>query len=188
MQSNTTRARRAHLAMSKRAVGAVNALRAMRAAPLALALALMLGLTAQARADGAAHGAHGHDDATAAIGEPGNAKRATRTVNIDMADNMRFTPATVSVKRGETVRFVVNNRGRLRHEMTLGTAASLAEHAKMMQSMPTMKHEEANAVTVEPGASGTLVWHFTKDGTVDFACLEPGHFEAGMKGAVSVTK
>ncbi|AJP59336.2 hypothetical protein UC34_01985 [Pandoraea vervacti] len=148
----------------------------------------MLGLTTPAFADDshAMHMQHSHGGEAAAIGEPGDEAKATRTVDVDMRDTMRFSPATLTVKRGDTVRFVVANHGKIRHELTLGTAASLAEHAKMMQQMPGMTHTEANAATVEPGQKKTLVWHFTQAGTVDFACLEPGHFEAGMRGVINV--
>ncbi|QDH62014.1 hypothetical protein FKQ53_01675 [Pandoraea pnomenusa] len=135
----------------------------------------------------AMHMQQGQGNAAAtAIGEAGDDAQATRTVDVDMRDTMRFSPATITVRRGDTVRFVVTNNGKVRHEMTLGTASALAEHAKMMQQMPDMKHAEANAVTVDPGQRKTLVWHFTQPGTVEFACLEPGHFEAGMRGVVNV--
>ncbi|VVE60173.1 blue (type 1) copper domain-containing protein [Pandoraea anapnoica] len=157
------------------------------AAPLVLGAAtLLLSLSAIADDPHAMHMQHGHSSEAAAIGEPGNDAQATRTVDVDMRDTMRFSPATLTVKRGDTVRFVVTNNGKIRHELTLGTAASLTEHAKMMQQMPGMTHTEPNAVTVEPGQRKTLVWHFTQAGTVDFACLEPGHFEAGMRGVVNV--
>ena len=52
--------------------------------------------------------------------------------------------------------------------------------------MPGMEHEEPNQVAPDPGKTGTLVWQLTRAGTVDFACLQPGHFEAGMMGKVSV--
>ena len=56
----------------------------------------------------------------------------------------------------------------------------------MMRKMPGMEHAEPNQVTLDPGQSGDLVWQFTKADAVDFACLVPGHFEAGMKGEVLV--
>jgi len=62
----------------------------------------------------------------------------------------------------------------------------LMEHAEMMRNMPAMEHAEPNQVTLAPGKSGNLVWQFTHSGVFDFACLQPGHFEAGMRGAVSV--
>lgn len=156
-------------------------------APLVLGAAT-LAFAAPALADDphAMHMQHGQSGALAGIGEPGDDAQATRTVEVDMRDTMRFSPATLTVRRGDTVRFVITNRGKLRHELTLGTAASLAEHAKMMQQMPDMIHAEPNAVTVEPGERKTLVWHFAQAGTVDFACLEPGHFAAGMHGVVNV--
>ncbi|WP_237170024.1 cupredoxin domain-containing protein [Pandoraea faecigallinarum] len=156
------------------------------AAPLLCLAALALAAPAFADDRHAMHMQHGHGSEAAAIGEPGDDAKATRTIDVDMRDTMRFSPATLTVRRGDTVRFVVTNNGKIRHELTLGTAASLAEHAKMMQQMPGMTHTEANAVTVEPGQTKTLVWHFTQAGTVDFACLEPGHFEAGMRGVINV--
>ena len=140
--------------------------------------------TAAATSFAAGSHAGGHDKGAAAIGEPG--KRATRTVNIDMTDDMRFTPATVTVKRGETVRFVVNNSGKIKHEMVLGTPEMLKEHYAMMMKMPGMEHADANQVTVAPGGTGEIIWRFSKAGQVQFGCLQPGHFDAGMKGAVSV--
>jgi uncharacterized cupredoxin-like copper-binding protein len=129
--------------------------------------------------------AHENDDASS-VGKPGNANTATRTVDVTMLDTMRFEPPAIDVKKGETIHFVVRNEGKVRHEMTLGSKQELKEHADMMRAMPNMTHHDANSVTVEPGQTGDLVWQFTRAGTVDFACLQPGHFEAGMKGTVSV--
>ena len=133
-----------------------------------------------------AAGSHagGHDKGAAVIGEPG--KRATRTVQIDMTDDMRFTPSAVTVKKGETVRFVVKNSGKIKHEMVLGTPEMLKEHYAMMMKMPGMEHADANQVTVAPGRTGEIIWRFSKAGQVHFGCLQPGHYDAGMKGAVSV--
>lgn len=55
-----------------------------------------------------------------------------------------------------------------------------------MLKNPEMEHDEPNQLGLQPGQSGEIVWQFTQAGTVDFACLQPGHFEAGMKGAVAV--
>lgn len=122
----------------------------------------------------------------AALGEPGKSASATRTVDVKMTDAMRFEPASIAVKKGETIRFVVSNDGKLKHEMVLGTTSELKEHAAMMQKMTNMEHADPNAVELEAGKKGELVWHFTKAGTFDFACLQPGHFEAGMKGKINV--
>ena len=122
------------------------------------------------------------------LGKPGDAKKVSRTIEVGMGDEMRFKPASINVKRGETIRFLVKNNGALTHEMVLGTMKELKEHAEMMRKNPEMEHADPNAVTVEPGNTGTLIWQFTKAGKFDFACLVPGHFEAGMVGKVIVSR
>lgn len=70
--------------------------------------------------------------------------------------------------------------------MVLGTEGELKEHYQMMLKMPEMEHADRNAITLESGKSGEIIWQFTKFGSVSFACLLPGHHEAGMKGSVVV--
>ncbi len=129
-----------------------------------------------------AHGPEQHSP----IGEPGKASATTRTVAVTMNDQMRFLPSTISVKQGETVRFVVKNDGLEPHEFMLGEIKALQEHAEVMRKHPTMEHDEPNAITVMPSQTGELIWKFTAAGRVDFACLIPGHFERGMKGDIQV--
>lgn len=124
----------------------------------------------------------------AALGKPAEVKRATRTIEIVMGDNMRFEPKRIDIKQGETIRFVVRNDGKAKHEMVLGTKAELKKHAALMAKFPEMEHDDPNAVSVEPGKVGEFAWAFTKPGNFDFACLVPGHFEAGMKGRIQVKK
>jgi uncharacterized cupredoxin-like copper-binding protein len=131
---------------------------------------------------GDAHHEHEHQS----VGKPGDRAKVSRTIEIDMSDSMRFTPSRITVKKGATVRFVVKNSGKVKHEMVIGTAKELREHAAMMQKHPEMEHEEPNEITLDPGKSGELVWQFTKAGTIEFACLQPGHFESGMRGNVVV--
>ena len=145
------------------------------------ACALLAGATSSFSA-----GSHAGGHGTEAIGKPGVAAKVSRTVQIDMTDNMRFTPSTVMVRKGETVRFVVKNSGQLKHEFNLGTEKDLKEHYEMMKKFPEMEHDEPNIASVAPGKTGEVIWQFTKAGTVNFACLHPGHYEAGMKGAVKV--
>jgi len=128
-------------------------------------------------------GADGH---AAALGKPGDPGKVNRTVTVEMNDTMRFRPDNIQVKRGETIRFIVRNTGKVKHEMVLGTIKELREHAELMRKFPEMEHADPNQVSVEPGKTGELVWQFTKAGTFDFACLVPGHFEAGMVGKVRV--
>lgn len=142
-----------------------------------------------------AHGNEGHGaprkyDASkvepTAFGQEGNPKKVTRTIKVDMTDNMRFTPADITVKRGETVKFVVRNAGQVLHEMVLGTKEAIREHAELMKKFPEMEHADANMAHVKPGKAGEIVWQFTKTGEFQFACLQPGHFDAGMVGTVTV--
>ena len=125
----------------------------------------------------------GHDDA---FGKPGDPAKVSRTVAVEMTDAMRFTPASIAVKKGETIRFVVKNSGQLKHEMILGTIKELREHAELMKKFPEMEHEDPNQLSLDPGKTGELVWQFTRVGTFDFACLQPGHFDAGMRGKIAV--
>jgi uncharacterized cupredoxin-like copper-binding protein len=105
-----------------------------------------------------------------------------------MNDTMRFKPENIKVKRGETIRFIVRNTGKVKHEMVLGTIGELKKHAELMRKFPEMEHADPNQVSVDPGMTGELIWQFTKAGTFDFACLVPGHFEAGMVGKVRVSR
>jgi uncharacterized cupredoxin-like copper-binding protein len=128
--------------------------------------------------------AGGHDDE--AIGKPGAAAKVTRTVTIDMRDDMKFHTDIIEAKQGETIRFIAKNTGKIKHEMVLGTEKDLKDHNEVMKKNPDMEHEDANMVTVAPGKTGEIIWQFTKAGKVNFACLQPGHFDAGMKGYVNV--
>jgi uncharacterized cupredoxin-like copper-binding protein len=120
------------------------------------------------------------------FGQEGDPKKVVRTVSVDMADNMRFTPSDVTVRRGDTVKFVVHNGGQALHEMVLGTREALAEHAELMKKFPEMEHSDPSMAHVRPGRSGRIIWQFTHAGEFQFACLQPGHFEAGMVGKVTV--
>ena len=129
----------------------------------------------------------GHTDPdTHSIGTPGQAAKVTRTVNVDMTDAMRFSPASITARQGETIRFTVRNAGQVKHEFVLGTEKELKEHYELMKKFPEMEHSDPNMVTVAPGKTGEVIWQFTKAGKIDFACLQPGHYDAGMKGAVNV--
>lgn len=119
-------------------------------------------------------------------GIAGDAAAVERTVTISMADAMRFMPDSIQVNRGETVRFVLRNDGRMLHEMVIGTGAALDEHAELMKKFPDMEHDEAYMTHVGPGQQGEIVWRFNRAGEFDFACLIPGHYQAGMRGRIVV--
>jgi uncharacterized cupredoxin-like copper-binding protein len=120
------------------------------------------------------------------FGKPGNPKTLTRTIRVNMSDNMRFTPSEISLRQGDTVKFVVKNAGNILHEMVLGTMTELKEHHEMMKRFPNMEHDDPSQVHVAKGKTGEIVWQFTKAGEFNFACLIPGHFEAGMIGRIKV--
>jgi len=146
-----------------------------------------LAASGAAFASGNHAGGHGHDDGgETAIGKPGVAAKASRTITIEMSDAMRFTPSDMEVKRGDTVRFIIKNVGQVKHEFNLGTQEELLEHLEQMKKFPGMEHDEPNKITLEPGKQGEIVWQFTKAGVVNLGCLIPGHYESGMKGAIKV--
>ncbi|HET8763519.1 MAG TPA: cupredoxin family protein [Gemmatimonadales bacterium] len=119
-------------------------------------------------------------------GIAGDAKKVRRTIAITMGDNMRFAPDRIEVRRGETVKLVVTNHGKLLHELVLGTKKELEEHAALMEKFPGMEHDEPYMAHVGAGNTGELVWTFNRAGEFDFACLIPGHYQAGMVGKVIV--
>ena len=121
------------------------------------------------------------------LGKPGDPKDLTRTIEVAMNDTMRYTPSDIAVKRGETIRFIVKNDGKIKHEMVLGTIKELKEHAALMLKFPEMEHADPNQVSVAPGKTGEMIWQFSRAGKVNFACLQPGHYEAGMTGKVMVS-
>ena len=142
------------------------------------------------------------------FGEPAPAAKATRNVEVVMGD-MSFNPKAIEIKAGETVRFVLVNKGQLLHEFNLGDSAMHARHQQEMLKMqqngmltPTgmkemdhramgetdhgMQHDDPNSVLVEPGKRAELTWTFNKPMNLEFACNIPGHYQAGMVGQLTV--
>lgn len=161
-------------------------------------------VSATALAAGAHGDGHGHGTN---IGKPGEASKADRTISVEMHDNY-YEPESIQVKPGETVRFVVENKGSLVHEFNIGTPDMHDNHQEEMQMMVehgviqggklnrkmmemdmgnghSMKHDDPNSVLLEPGESQEVVWKFTGEGNVEFACNVPGHYQAGMYGEVN---
>ncbi|MFN9728532.1 plastocyanin/azurin family copper-binding protein [Acidovorax sp.] len=119
-------------------------------------------------------------------GIAGDVKDVRRTIAIRMTDDMRFTPSAITVHEGETVRLRAQNKGKVLHEIVIGTQAELAQHAEMMKKFPAMEHDEPYMAHVRAGGQGDVVWHFNRPGSFDFACLIPGHYQAGMTGTITV--
>lgn len=143
-----------------------------------------------------ASGALAHDDPSPSTGEksfgrPGLAKDVKRTFTI-VASEYAFEPNSIAVAAGETVKFVVTNKGGLMHEMTIGDAAEQAAHSRAMDKVSDMKHDDgmkempSNAVHVPPGQTRELIWTFAKSGNLKFACNYPGHTDLGMQGDIVV--
>ena len=122
-----------------------------------------------------------------AWGIAGDAKAVQRTITLRMTDDMRFSPDRITVRQGETLRLRVENKGKILHEVVLGTPDTLEEHAQLMVKFPTMEHAEPYMAHVAPGKTGDLLWQFNRPGSFDFACLIAGHFQAGMRGTITVT-
>ncbi len=136
-----------------------------------------------------------------AFGQPAPAAKATRTVEVTLGD-MYFEPRALEVKAGETVRFVVINKGQVAHEFNLGDAAMHAAHQKEMLAMAQMdhskmghgdmnhgmQHDDPNTVLVQPGQRGELTWTFSNSAPIEFACNVPGHYQAGMVGTLNIAQ
>jgi uncharacterized cupredoxin-like copper-binding protein len=121
-----------------------------------------------------------------AWGIAAEASEAKRTITIAMGDDMRFKPDVIDVREGETVRLAIRNRGKLLHELVIGTQQELDEHAALMVKFPNMQHDEPYMAHVDPGKRGEIVWTFNRPGEFKFACLIAGHYQAGMVGTVRV--
>ena len=161
----------------------------MKSNPLAIAAAaaLLFAQGALAHGDHAAAGKRDYSKAEETeFGRAADPAQASRVVTVKMSDTMRFDPAVITVKRGESVRFVARNDGKVQHEMVLGTRKELEEHAALMRKFPEMEHDDPNMVHVAPGKSGEMGWQFTRAGEFYYGCLMPGHYEAGMVGKVVV--
>jgi len=150
------------------------------------------------------HGGHHHGEAktggdTHGEGEGKNQGLSTsgltahvvsRSIEVTLNDQMRFTPDQLEVQAGETIRFVVHNTGKTTHEMVLGSDDDIRQHADAMKQ--GAGHDAAHAhgqgamISLAPGQRGELVVHFAEATRLQIACLVPGHYEAGMRGNLTV--
>ncbi|MEI4233648.1 cupredoxin domain-containing protein [Roseovarius sp. D22-M7] len=135
----------------------------------------------------AGSGDHAHGETP--VGQSGSATDGDRTIEIRMVETdegMGHEPSEFSVQEGETLRISVRNAGELEHEIVLGAEQSNLAHKTEMAGMGQMKHDDPNALRLDPGAEGELVWTFSNAGIFQFACLISGHMEAGMHGPITV--
>lgn len=121
------------------------------------------------------------------VGGPADASEAARAIEVATLDTMTFEPTSVEVSAGEVVTFEVTNSGQAVHEFTLGDATMQQEHAKAMAHMPEgVAHALPNSITLQPGESKQLTWRFGDAGKLEYACHEPGHYDSGMRGQITV--
>ncbi|MFC1458337.1 plastocyanin/azurin family copper-binding protein [Microvirga arabica] len=136
-------------------------------------------------------GEAGHSHKSFAAGEPGDPKKPiARTIEVTMKETedakMLFEPDRVEIKRGEQVKFVLKNTGKVDHEFMLDSVQNNAKHKVAMEQNPDMEHDDPNGRRLAPAGMSEIVWRFTKAGTFEYACLIPGHYESGMKATVVV--
>jgi uncharacterized cupredoxin-like copper-binding protein len=129
------------------------------------------------------HEQHAHE--SYAAGEPGNPKKPSRTIEVEMSE-MAYTPSRIEVKRGEQIRFVIRNAGKEDHEFLLATTQENLKHAEAMKKNPHMEHDDPNGVRLAPTKSAEILWKFTHAGTFEYSCLIPDHRDYGMIGRVTV--
>jgi len=148
---------------------------------------IQAGALVVALASSAALSARGHE--ATAFGEPGDPKKPSRTVHVVMREDgrkMLYIPNVVAVKKGEQIRFILDNEGELNHEFVLGTEREINAHAAEMKKNPDMEHDDPHSLRLGMLARGEIFWRFTKAGRFVYACLIPGHLERGMSGIIVV--
>lgn len=130
------------------------------------------------------------EEMTFTFGEPADSADADRVVEITASDDFRFDPNEVDVLAGDVITFRVVNSGTLIHDFTIGDEATQQKHdeemAEMAESGEMMMHKEPNAMSINPGETNELTWHFTEPGTVLIGCHQVGHYAGGMKGTITV--
>ncbi len=138
------------------------------------------------------------------IGEKGDPNKVDRIIKVKMYDNY-YEPNLVKIKKGETIKFIVENLGELVHEYNIGTKEMHLEHRPEMQKLidheillvdkidkikmkkmskmdHSLGHSHANSIMLEPKTSGEIIWRFSKNINLEIACNIPGHYESGMVG------
>jgi uncharacterized cupredoxin-like copper-binding protein len=152
-----------------------------------LQIAFLASLFCNSASAGGTHGeGHGQE---MEIGKPAN-KHINRSVTVKMFETeygMVFKPNFLKFEPGQTVKINLINKGELQHEFVMDTEAGIRKHRIEMENMPDMDHNDPNSLRLNPNEKGEILWTFSNSGVFEFACLIPGHYEAGMHGKLSVT-
>ena len=137
-----------------------------------------------------------------AIGEKGNEENVDRVIKVSMYDNY-YQPNIFKVKKNETIKFILENKGELVHEFNIATKKMHLKHQPEMMMMveneilladkidkkkmkelakkdPSMAHSHSNSVLLSPGESADLIWKFSNTVEIEAACNVPGHYDVGM--------
>ena len=143
-----------------------------------------------------------------AIGVKGNVANVDRVVTVLMYDNY-YEPNLIKVKKNETIKFVIENKGELVHEFNIASKEMHLKHQPEMQMMveheilladkidkkkmmemakktPSMAHKHSNSVLLSPGESAELIWKFNNSVDLEAACNVPGHYEVGMVAKIDI--
>jgi len=101
---------------------------------------------------------------------------APRVVRIVAGPGLRFYPDVVPIVAGETITFEVTTMGLATHEFMVGPAADVGADTEGTPEVADIGMMQTKSVT----------YTFAGPGPFAFACHAPGHFEAGMKGAIEI--
>lgn len=119
---------------------------------------------------------------------PGSSE-APRTVDLTMTEEGTFEPATIEVRRGETIRFAVRNESDEAHEAYIGTEeeqrAHATDHSGFGDDQASAPHM-GNGVHVPQFGTAELTFTFDTGSEYVIGCHYPGHYEAGMRAIVEV--
>ena len=142
------------------------------------------------------------------IGSKGNETDVTRVIKVVMYDNY-YEPSSFHIKKGETIKFEVENAGMLVHEFNIANKMMHMKHQpemikmaengillafsidkekmkKMAKMDKSMGHSHSNSVLLEPKQKGDIIWKFDNAVNIEVACNVPGHYQAGMIAKVNI--
>ena len=105
-----------------------------------------------------------------------------RNVAITLSDEFRFDPETIAVNLNETLRLSFQNTSQQKHDWIFRTAFEILEYMEMIRRFPDREQNEPQNIQLKPGEEHEFVWQFNKQGNFGYACLQPGHYEASMRG------
>ena len=120
------------------------------------------------------------------FGRVGMGSKVNRNVAITLSDEFRFDPETIAANLNETLRLSFQDTGQQKNEWIFGTAFEISEYMEMMRRFPDREQNEPQNIQLKPGEEHEFVWQFNKQGNFGYACLQPGHYEAGMRGILVV--